>query len=110
MKKLIVKKGSLHCVMIFLLAILGNKSPAQLNKTVVSPFQTGHYTPGFMNIRDYADPAPISGLMVMDNNSYQSGNKFYGKNGIQITQITGPNGTETFFDKSWRISEIEMVK
>jgi len=93
MKKLIVKKGSLHCAMIFLLAILGNKSQAQLNKTVVSPFQTGHYTPGFMNIRDYADPAPVSGLMILDYNSYQSGNKFYGKNGTPITQITGPNGT-----------------
>jgi hypothetical protein len=78
--------------LIFFLAI-SNRSEAQLIKTLVSPLQTGHYTPGFMNIRDYADPAPVSGLMILDYNTIQNGNKFYGKDGTPITQITGPLGT-----------------
>ena len=70
----------------------GIKTQAQLNKTLVSPLQTGHYSPGLMNILDYADPAPVSGLMILDYNTFQYGNQFYGKNGKQITQITGPTG------------------
>src|SRR5579863_10552246 len=80
------------CVLIFLLAT-SMKSQAQLSKYLVSPLQTGHYSPGFMNIRDYADPAPISGLMILDYNTIQSGSKYYDRNGSQITQITGPLGS-----------------
>jgi hypothetical protein len=58
----------------------------------VSPLQTGHYTPGFMNIRDYADPAPLSGILVLDYNTYQYGDKFYGADGKEITQIAGIDG------------------
>ena len=68
------------------------KTQAQLDKTLVSPLQTGHYSPGLMNILDDADPAPVSGLMILDYNTFQYGNQFYGKNGKQITQITGPTG------------------
>lgn len=47
----------------------------------VSPLQTGHYMPGIMNIRDNADPAPASGLFLLDYNTYQYGDKFYGADG-----------------------------
>ena len=77
--------------LVFLLAT-GIKTQAQLNKTLVSPLQTGHYSPGLMNILDEADPAPVSGLMILDYNTFQYDNKFYGKNGKLITQITGPAG------------------
>ncbi len=78
-------------ILAFLLAA-GIKSYAQLNKTLVSPLQTGHYSPGLMNIRDEADPAPVYGLSVLDYNTYQYGNKFYDRNGKQVTQIKGPAG------------------
>jgi hypothetical protein len=65
-----------------------------INKTLVSPIQSGHYVPGAMNIRDFADPAPSSGLFVLDYNFIQSGNQFYGATGQQITEITGPSGTK----------------
>jgi hypothetical protein len=48
--------------------------------------------PGIMNILDYADPAPVSGLMVYDFNTYQFGNGFYGKDGKKMTEINGPLG------------------
>src|SRR5277367_6062660 len=66
---------------------------AQIISKPVSPLLTGHYMPGFMNIRDFADPSPVSGLLVLDYNAYQSGNQFFGKDGKQITQINGPLGT-----------------
>jgi hypothetical protein len=78
-----------HCLLACLI-ISVNEARAQ---TLVSPLQTGHYTPGFINIRDYADPAPISGLMVLDYNAYMTGNKLYGKDGNQIKQINGPGNT-----------------
>ncbi len=77
--------------LVFLFAT-GIKTQAQLNKTLVSPLQTGHYSPGLMNILDDADPAPVSGLMILDYNTFQYGNQFYGKNGNRITQIIGPSG------------------
>jgi hypothetical protein len=48
--------------------------------------------PGVMNIRDYADPAPASGLFVLDYSTYQYGDKFFGADGQQITQIGGADG------------------
>ncbi|HLY72384.1 MAG TPA: hypothetical protein VKR53_21785, partial [Puia sp.] len=78
-------------ILVFLLTA-GIKSYAQLNKMLVSPLQTGHYSPGLMNIRDEADPAPVYGLTLLDYSTYQYGNKFYDKNGKQVTRITGPAG------------------
>jgi hypothetical protein len=73
---------------------IGYLSPAQAqlitHAPLVSPLQTGHYMPGFLNIRDYADPSPISGLLVLDYGPYQFGNNFYGRDGKPVTQITGP--------------------
>jgi hypothetical protein len=92
-----VIRTAFSCLMIFML-LISNRSEAQLIKPRVSPLQTGHYTPGFMNIRDYADPAPVSGLMILDYNTFQNGNKFYGKDGKQITQITGPLGSPVTLD------------
>ncbi len=79
-------------IILSFLLVAGIKSKAQLNKPLVSPLQTGHYSPGSMNIRDEADPAPDYGLTVLDYNTYQYGNKFYDKNGKQVTQIKGPAG------------------
>ena len=69
-----------------------DENAGAIDKTLVSPLQTGHYSPGLMNILDDADPAPVSGLTIIDYNTFQYGNQFYGKNGKQITQITGPTG------------------
>jgi hypothetical protein len=53
----------------------------------VSRFQVGHYMPGYINIRDYADPAPTSGLIALDYSTYQYGDKFYGDNREKVNQI-----------------------
>ena len=45
-----------------------------------------------MNIRDFADPAPASGLLVLDYNTYQMVEKIYGSDGEQVTQIHGLDG------------------
>lgn len=58
----------------------------------VSPILTGHYLPGIINIRDFANPDPASGLIALDYNVFLSGNKFYGADGERVTQITGPLG------------------
>lgn len=59
----------------------------------VSPIQTGHYMPGFLSIRDFANPTPASGLMVLDYSIYQYGDQFYGADGNHKTQIIGPTGS-----------------
>jgi len=58
----------------------------------VSPMLTGHYLPGIINIRDYANPSPASGLILIDYNAFLSGDKFYDKDGKRVTQINGPLG------------------
>jgi hypothetical protein len=78
-------------VFIFLIAI-SMESRAQNKPVPVSPLLTGHYLPGMMNVRDLADPSPVTGLMFLDYNVIQSGNQYYDRNGKQITQITGPGG------------------
>ena len=79
----------------FLFFLIGASSGffAQNIQNRVSPILTGHYMPGFMNIRDLADPAPASGIIVLDYNTYQFGNEFYDRDGNQVTQILGPLGT-----------------
>ncbi|HTE23284.1 SphA family protein [Flavitalea sp.] len=59
----------------------------------VSPILTGHYLPGIINIRDFANPSPANGLIALDYNIFLSGDKFFGKDGEQVTKITGPSGT-----------------
>ena len=71
---------------------------AQNGQNRVSPILTGHYMPGFMNIRDLADPAPASGIIVLDYNTYQFGNEFYDRDGNQVTQILGPLGAPINLD------------
>ncbi len=88
---LIIKK-TIRLFVLFLLILISNNKINGQNVNLVSPLQTGHYMPGFLNIRDYADPAPASGLFALDYNTYQYGDKFYGADGKQITQIAGPNG------------------
>jgi hypothetical protein len=84
-----------RCFLILLLLLSALTGTAQLvNKSLVSPLQSGHYQAGTMNIRDFADPAPSSGLFVLDYNFIQSGDQFYGATGQQVTQITGPTGSK----------------
>jgi hypothetical protein len=42
-----------------------DQNAGKLNKTLVHSLPTGHYSPGLMNILDDADPAPVSGLMIL---------------------------------------------
>ena len=65
---------------------------AQNKAQLVSPLQSGHYMPGFISIRDFADPAPTSGLIFMDYNIYLSGNSFTDKDGNKVKQVMGPEG------------------
>ena len=87
--KTTIKKSIGLCVFIIGLSL---QAQAQNKPSLVSPLQTGHYMPGLLNIRDYADPAPASGIMVLDYNTYQYGDKFYGDHGQEIKQINGPDG------------------
>jgi hypothetical protein len=83
---------SLCCILLCVMCSV-IETKAQIGSSLISPLQTGHYVPGFINVRDYADPAPIDGLLVLDYNAYQYGNKMYGKDGNQIKQINGPGNT-----------------
>ena len=68
------------------------QTQAQEKPKIASPLQTGHYIPGIISIRDFADPAPASGLVLLDYNIFLSGDKYFDKNGDEVTQITGPIG------------------
>jgi len=52
---------------------------------VVSPVQSGHYTPANVNIRDYSQPPP--GLFVLWYNSFVSSDKYVDRNGDAIKSI-----------------------
>jgi hypothetical protein len=67
-------------------------SGAQPNEQQVSELQTGHYLPGIINIRDYVNPAPVSGFMFVDYNLFLSGSQYFDKDGNELKQIIGPNG------------------
>jgi hypothetical protein len=82
-------QNNINLLYLFLLIYVANST---IYGQKVSPLQTGHYMPGAINIRDFADPAPASGLFVLDYNTYQYGDKFYNANGKEVTQITGLNG------------------
>jgi len=81
-------------VLLLLVITLASETGTRAQSSVqqISPLLTGHYMPGVMNILDSANPAPVSGLMVFDFNSYQFGNAFYGKDGKKMTEINGPSG------------------
>jgi hypothetical protein len=77
-----------NLLLLFLLIVTVNETVHGQNTfDPVSPLQTGHYSPGFMNIRDYADPSPASGLIALDYNTYQYGDKFYGADGEEIKHL-----------------------
>ena len=52
---------------------------------VVSPLQSGHYSPGVKNIRDMATPPP--GLFVLWYNVYAFSNKYIDKDGNEFKSI-----------------------
>jgi hypothetical protein len=78
---------------LLILFLLWGGIPVAAQSGQVSPMLTGHYLPGIINIRDFANPAPASGLIALDYNIFLSGNKFYGADGERVTQITGPLGS-----------------
>ena len=51
----------------------------------VSPFQTGHYSPAFMNLRDMAKGAP--GLAIVWYNQYSFTNQYVDKDGNKYSKI-----------------------
>lgn len=81
-----ISKGLLLILLVFLGTV------TSMAQNLVSPMLTGHYLPGIINVRDFANPAPASGLIALDYNVFLSGNKFYGADGERVTQITGPLG------------------
>ncbi|GGG47226.1 SphA family protein [Bizionia arctica] len=70
------------------------KIQAQEKPKLASPLQTGHYLPGIISIRDFADPAPASGLVLLDYNIFLSGNKYFNKNGEEVTEFESPTGAD----------------
>jgi hypothetical protein len=80
-------------LLIFIIFSGANSSKAQNKPTLVSPLLTGHYMPGIINIRDFADPSPVTGIILLDYNVFPSSSKFYGADGKQVTQIKGPLGS-----------------
>jgi hypothetical protein len=78
--------------LLILFVIFTNKSRSQNNTAKVSPLLTGHYMPGIINIRDFANPSPASGIILLDYNVFPSSSKFYGADGKQVTQVKGPLG------------------
>ncbi|MDW5290587.1 transporter [Formosa sp. PL04] len=70
------------------------QAQAQEKPKLASPLQTGHYLPGIISIRDFADPAPASGLIFLDYNVFLSGDKYYNQYGNEVTEIEGPLGAD----------------
>ena len=59
--------------------------PLDATAQQVSPFQTGHYSPAFSNIRDMAKGAP--GLAIVWYNQYMYANKYGDKDGNLYEEI-----------------------
>lgn len=89
------KQSAFNASILLLFILISSKAVLgqELTLTPVSPLQTGHYMPGFMNIRDMADPAPASGLMILDYSTYQYGDKYYDAAGNKVSEVAGPEGT-----------------
>jgi hypothetical protein len=77
---------------ILILLMLAGMSVSLGQNKPVSPILTGHYLPGVINVRDFANPSPASGLIALDYNLFLSGDKFFGADGERVTQIKGPAG------------------
>ncbi len=77
-----LNKKTMRLALVTVIFVLGiNVSFAQQ----VSPLQTGHYLPGFSNIRDMAQPPP--GLFVLWYNYYATSNSYYDRNGDKRSSI-----------------------
>jgi len=55
------------------------------NAQLVSPFQTGHYSPAFANVRDYSKMSP--GLVIISYNYYGWGNEFADRDGSKHSEL-----------------------
>lgn len=86
------KNKRIRRIPILILGLFSGMTASVAQNKPVSPILTGHYLPGIINIRDFANPSPASGLIALDYNVFLSGSKFYGKDGEQVTKITGPLG------------------
>jgi hypothetical protein len=60
--------------------------------------QVGHYTPGLINIRDWAAMPP--GLLVLDYNAYYWSNKYFAQDVTQVKTI--PLSLRTVRDRRHR--------
>jgi hypothetical protein len=90
MKK--IKKKNIRFFLFFIVFFEAYNSNAQNKPVLVSPLLTGHYMPGIINIRDFADPSPVTGIVLLDYNVFPFSSKFYGADGKQVTQVKGPLG------------------
>ncbi|MGA9239180.1 MAG: hypothetical protein WBV75_08955, partial [Robiginitalea sp.] len=63
----------------FLLIVIIGYGVQELKAQQVSPFQTGHYSPAFSNVRDMARGAP--GLAIVWYNQYMFSNKYADRDG-----------------------------
>lgn len=59
--------------------------PARVCTQVVSPLQSGHYTPSAQNVRDYANPVP--GIFPLWYNLYAYGDTYIDQNGNKFTNL-----------------------
>ena len=76
-----MKNANLFRIAIAILLSTAISSFAQ----VVSPLQTGHYTPGVMNVRDMSNPSP--GLFLLWYNMYATSNTYIDIEGNEITNL-----------------------
>jgi len=69
----------------FLLIVIIGYGVQELKAQQVSPFQTGHYSPAFSNVRDMARGAP--GLAIVWYNQYMFSNKYADRDGNLYSDI-----------------------
>jgi hypothetical protein len=67
---------------------------------VASAIQTGHYMPGYINIRDWS--AMPQGLLILDYNAYYTCSQYYDNQGKEVKSIsiTGKNSINLDMDVS----------
>jgi hypothetical protein len=78
-----LNKSIIVCKILILMALV--MLPQVFNAQQVSPFQTGHYSPAFSNIRDMGRGAP--GLAIVLYNQYMFTNKYADRDGNLYSDI-----------------------
>lgn len=70
---------------VLLFFVFSMLSWSQSSAQQLSPLQTGHYLPGFSNVRDMAMPPP--GFFVLWYNYYSTTNSYFDRNGNKYNSI-----------------------